>query len=132
MKRVAIGVGCRKDVSSEAVAALIREALSRLPRQPESARLFSIDRKRDEAGLASAAAKLGLPLLFLSKAELAAALDRVTVKSARVRSIMGVESIAEAAALAGAGASSRLLVSRLAANGATCAIAVAPSCAEDI
>ena len=70
-----------------------------------------------------AAVALGLPLVYLPANILAAA--AVVTKSARVTALFGTPSVAEAAALAGAGQGARLLGPRLASPAATCAIAVA-------
>jgi cobalt-precorrin 5A hydrolase len=74
--------------------------------------------------VASAAAKaLGLPLVFLSQSALAAAAPRCKTRSERVEGIIGLPSLAEAAAVAGAGLDSRLVLERISRSGATCAIA---------
>jgi cobalt-precorrin 5A hydrolase len=56
--------------------------------------------------------------------DLEAAGARVVTRSERVLALMGVPSVAEAAALAAAGPASRLLGSRVAVGPATCALAV--------
>ena len=85
--------------------------------------LFTIEAKRDEAGLLEAAKQLGVPLTFLSAEALRAASANLTIRSARVEEAIGVPAVAEAAALIGAGPGARLVVSRLSEGGATCAIA---------
>ena len=101
---------------------LVREALAMLPgAKPEG--LFSIATKRDEAGLVEAAAALGLPLAFFEADELRAHAAGAQTISARIAQLHGVPSVAETAALAGAGEGSVLLVTRRASARATCAIA---------
>jgi cobalt-precorrin 5A hydrolase len=52
-----------------------------------------------------------------------AASDRTETRSARVLALMGVPTVAEAAALAAAGPAARLLGPRLVVGAATCALA---------
>lgn len=119
---IAIGVGCRKDCPADEIVALIRESLALLPeRKPNG--LFSIAAKRDEAGLVAAAAVLGLPLAFFEAEALRACAKGASHVSERVEQMYGVPSVAETAALAGAGEGSVLLVTRRASARATCAIA---------
>ena len=86
-------------------------------------RLFTHEAKNSEAGLAGAAKALGLPLVFLETEVLRQASLRAATNSPRVMEMFGLPSIAEAAALAGAGPSSVLLVARISNGGASCAIA---------
>lgn len=122
---LAIGLGCRKGVSGEVIASLVREALARIE-QKGSAALFTVDRKRHEAGLAQAAQALAMPLHFLPQEALAAVADQAPTRSPRVEALFGVPSVAETAALAGAGPGAVLILPRIARDDATCAIARAP------
>jgi cobalt-precorrin 5A hydrolase len=94
-------------------------ALPILPRT-----IFTLIEKRGDAELAAAAALLGMPLVFLPRAALAAATPRLLTTSAAAQRRFGLPSVAEAAALAGAGASGRLLGPRKIGVGTTCAIAI--------
>lgn len=85
--------------------------------------LFTHEAKKSEAGLANAAKALGLPLVFLDGQVLRQASLRAATNSPRVMAMFGLPSIAEAAALAGAGPSSVLLIARMSDGGASCAIA---------
>ena len=123
MKSVAVGLGCRKDAPAHSIVALVREALARLPRAPGVVTLYSSQRKAQETGLRDAASALGYPLVFLDAAELSAVDARIVTRSPRVRKITGLDSVAEAAALAGGGVNARIIVARLTAGGAACAIA---------
>ena len=118
---LAIGIGCRLNCSGEAIAALVRQALVGLP--PAAATLFTIADKQGQSGPPDAARLLGLPLRYLPRESLAAAMSRVETRSVRAETLFGVASVAEAAALAGAGPDARLIVRRIAGGGATCAIA---------
>jgi cobalt-precorrin 5A hydrolase len=89
--------------------------------------LFTIIDKRDEPGLAEAAALLGLNLTYLARDALEARINGVQTRSEKAGALFGVPSVAEAAALAGAGPESVLIVPRISGGGATCAIAGAAS-----
>jgi cobalt-precorrin 5A hydrolase len=119
---VAIGIGCRKNCPVDAIEALVLQALSGSGDAMPSG-LFTIEAKRDEAGLAEAARRLGLDLTFLGRDVLRAREADTLTRSAQAEAVFGVASVAEAAALAGAGPGSVLVVPRIAAGGATCAIA---------
>jgi cobalt-precorrin 5A hydrolase len=120
--RIAIGVGCRLGCPADAIEALVRQALNLTP-NAERLGLFTIRDKSAEPGLAEAAARLGLGLVFLSREALRDQGPFIRSRSAHAESRFGVPSVAEAAALAGAGADSILLVPRIAGQGATCAVA---------
>jgi cobalt-precorrin 5A hydrolase len=123
---IAIGLGCRKNCSGEAIVALVRRALVDCDGVEGERRLFSLIDKRDEPSLAAAAKSLGYDLVFLPRAALAAEEPRLLTRSRASQDRFDLPSVAEAAALAGAGPAARLLGPRLAADGATCAIALAP------
>ncbi|MGH6834001.1 MAG: cobalamin biosynthesis protein [Methylocella sp.] len=120
---VAIGIGCKRGCSSEAIIALVERAIAAEPCAGAPAALFTHAAKQNEAGLANAAKALGLPLVFLDGQVLRQASLRAVTNSPRVMAMFGLPSIAEAAALAGAGPSSVLLVARMSDGCASCAIA---------
>ncbi len=122
--RIAIGVGCRLGSTADAIEALVRQAVAQAS-DAERLGLFSICDKRGEPGLIEAASRLGLALFWLSHDVLRDQDPFVRTRSARVQARFGVRSVAEASALAGAGAGSALIVPRIAARGVTCAIAAA-------
>ena len=122
---LAVGIGCRSGVGGEAIADLIERALATVGEAEMPAALFTIADKQAETGIAEAAGLLGLPLVHLPRAALAAVADRVETRSERVVELFGVPSIAEGSALAGAGAGGRLIVKRMAERGATVAVALA-------
>jgi cobalt-precorrin 5A hydrolase len=124
MSLIAIGVGCRAGVSGEAIAKLARRALVELGAPQGEQRLFTLADKAAEPGIVAAAQALGAPLTPLPLAALKAEETRVLTRSAAAVRRFGAPSVAEAAALAGAGPGARLLGPRLAADGATCAIAL--------
>ncbi|WOJ91019.1 cobalamin biosynthesis protein [Methylocapsa polymorpha] len=120
---IAIGLGCRKGCTGEAIAALVRSALADACCSDAPATLFTHADKRNEPGLAAAAQELRMPLVFLEAEILQQASGRAATRSERVLRLFGLPSIAEAAALAGAGPASILLLPRISEGGASCAIA---------
>jgi cobalamin biosynthesis protein CbiG len=123
---VAIGVGCRAGVPGEAIAALARRALAAAGTPEGERRMFTLAAKADEPGLIEAARLLRAKLTPLSIAALNAQAERILTPSAAAQARFGAPNIAEAAALAGAGEGAWLLGPRLAADGATCAVALSP------
>jgi cobalt-precorrin 5A hydrolase len=120
---MAIGIGCKKGCSSEVIVALVERVIAAASCTGAPAALFTHEAKQSEAGLVSAAKALGLPLVFLDGQVLGQASLRAATNSPRVMAMFGLPSIAEAAALAGAGPSSVVLVARMSDGGASCAIA---------
>ncbi len=124
MNVIIAGIGCRKGCAAEEIAALVQRAAALSGCEPTA--LAAPDFKADEAGLQAAAFLLGLALLPVSAADLAAAQPRCVTRSARAEAATGTASVAEGSALAAAGPDSRLRLPRIASACATCAIAVAP------
>ncbi len=81
---------------------------------------------RQEAGFHEAAKTLGLDLVFLPLEALKARKGAAATHSPRVQAMFGVGSVAEAAALVGAGPGSRLLAPRIATSYVACALAAGP------
>ena len=97
-RRLRAGVGCKRGVSFNEVLGALRETCVECGFAVEAlGSLATIDLKMDEPGLREAASALGLPLIAVS-AEKLRAVD-VPNPSARVHELLGVESVAEAAAL---------------------------------
>jgi cobalt-precorrin 5A hydrolase len=120
--RIAIGVGCRLGSSANAIEALVRHALDRTP-PAERLGAFTIEDKSSEPGLIAAARSLGLDLVFLARDALREQAPFVQTRSIRSETQFGVPSVAEAAALAGAGPGGVLIFPRIVSQGVTCAIA---------
>jgi len=118
---IVVGVGCSLGCTSgellDLVDASLREA--GVGAEPVSA-LATADRRVAEPGVVSAARHRGWPLATYSAEELAGV--AVPTPSAVVAAHVGTPSVAEAAALLGAGAHSLLLEKRRSAR-ATCALA---------
>ena len=125
MKRiVAIGVGCRAGVAGEAIAALARRALKEAGAPEGEICMFTLAAKAAEPGIIEAARLLRAELTSLPLAALNGQAERILTPSAPAQARFGAPNIAEAAALVGAGEGGRLLGPRLAADGATCAVAL--------
>ena len=120
---LAIGIGCRSGVAADAIVALVRDTLARAALQLGGAMLCTIDAKADEAGLRLAAAKLDIRVVYLSQKALAAIETPTRSQASLAR--FGTGSVAESAALAGAGPDATLIVQRVARDGVTCAVACA-------
>ncbi|HUZ91840.1 MAG TPA: cobalamin biosynthesis protein [Methylocella sp.] len=120
---VAIGIGCKRGCSADVIVALVARATAAASCVDTSACLFTHEAKKNEPGLGDAAKMLGLPLVFLDEESMRQASLRAATSSPRVMALFGLPSIAETAALAGAGPSSVLLVARMSDGGASCAIA---------
>jgi cobalt-precorrin 5A hydrolase len=121
---IVAGVGCRKGAHAAAIEAAVATALARCGLAGEALSLIATSTaKGAEAGIAAAAVTLRVPVVLVAQAALEAAGERTLTKSERVLSRTGVPSLAEAAALAAAGPSARLIAPRVAVGGATCALA---------
>lgn len=121
---IVAGVGCRRDAPTADIEAAIDAALSRAGIAPDALGLIATAAaKRGENGINAAAAKLGVSVMLVKQADLEAAGHRTVTRSSRVVALMGVPSVAEAAALAGGGPQARLLGPRIAVGAATCALA---------
>jgi cobalt-precorrin 5A hydrolase len=125
---IAAGIGCRRDASAPEIEAAIRAALARANMTPDALDVIAtIEGKSAEAGIRDAAEKLGVAVLIVPQRELATAGERVATRSERVLALVGVGSVAEAAALAAAGPSAKLISRRVATGSATCALAASAS-----
>ena len=123
---VAVGLGCRKGCGADEIVALVRTAMAKAEMSMESlSGLFAPAFKHGETGVAEAARMLGVPLVLIPEALMKAAEPRAVTTSERVIALIGLASVAETAALAGAGLASRLVQPRIASRNATCAIATA-------
>jgi len=121
---IVAGIGCRKGVAAGAIEAAIAAALAHCGLAARALSLIATSAaKGDEVGIAAAASALGVPLVVVPQTALEAAGERTTTKSERVLLRTGVPSLAEAAALAAAGPTARLIAPRVAVGPATCALA---------
>jgi cobalt-precorrin 5A hydrolase len=121
---IVAGIGCRRGAPAPDIEAAICAALARAGiASADLSAIATMAAKQDEAGIQAAAAKLGLSVVPVSEADLKTASDRAETRSERVLALMGVPSVAEAAALVAAGPSARLIGPRLVFGAATCALA---------
>jgi len=121
---IAFGIGCRRGVAKEQVLDIVRQALIRVDLRGEAMALFSVEDKNGEAGLLAAAAELQWPLTFLSRAALQEFEAYIAAPSPHAEAALGLASVSEAAALAGAGRDAVLVLPRIAGDGVTCAAAL--------
>jgi cobalt-precorrin 5A hydrolase len=125
---IVAGVGCRRGAAVGDIEAAVRAALARAAVPADALDCLATTAAKDgEHGIEAAAARLGVAIVLVSEADLAAASHRTETHSPRVLALTGVPSVAEAAALAAAGPAARLLAPRLVIGAATCALATSGS-----
>jgi cobalt-precorrin 5A hydrolase / precorrin-3B C17-methyltransferase len=125
---LALGVGCERDVEPEELITLARDTLAAAGLAPESvAAVVSVDVKLDEAAVHAVAEALGRPARFFTPERLEQETPRLANPSEIVFREVGCHGVAEAAALAAAGAEGQLVVEKQRSKRATCAIAKAPN-----
>ena len=119
-RRLHLGIGCRKGTPAEKIAQAVDTVLAEWKLDPRGLRgVYSIDLKREEAGLLSFCAQRGLPGIFYSAQQLNEVEGEFT-PSEFVRSITGTDNVCERAALREA---DTLLVRKTALDGVTVAVA---------
>ena len=118
---VIAGVGCRRDCPADEVEAVLRLACGIAGRAAAAIAVPAF--KAREPGVRLAADRLGLKMLVVDAAALADAQPRCPTASAAAVRAVGVGSVAEGCALAGAGAGGRLVLARVVHGRATCALA---------
>jgi cobalt-precorrin 5A hydrolase/precorrin-3B C17-methyltransferase len=127
-RTLVMGLGCERNVAADELIGLAHQALAQQQLSPRSlAAIASIDLKADEAAIHAVAAHFGVPARFFTAEELSRETPRLRNPSAIVSREVGVPGVAEAAALACAGAEAELAVPKLRSRRATCAIARAPA-----
>ena len=122
LKRVIVGVGCRRGVKSEKIVAAIQAALKEADLNlPQVRLLSSASIKADEEGLLAAARELGVPLRFMTAEEI-----RMSVRefdhSPFVEEKVNLPAVAEPCALL-AGRRTRLVLPKRSYDGITIALA---------
>jgi cobalt-precorrin 5A hydrolase len=122
LKSVIVGIGCRRGTPADRIVAAIREALSEAGVALEKVRLLaSADIKADEAGLLAAAETIGVPIRFLSSAEIRTS-GREFSHSDFVAEKVNLPAVAEPAALL-AGRRTRFICRKKTYNGITISLA---------
>jgi cobalt-precorrin 5A hydrolase len=103
-KSIAIGIGCRRGTSSDAIEEAISSACKENNIASQSiAKLASITLKKDEQGLLDYAAQNNLTITFYTPEELNS-VQGIAPSSATVQKVTGAKAVAEPAALLAAGA----------------------------
>ena len=121
---IVAGIGCRAGVHAVEVEAALAAAL--LEHRVTQGRLGLIaipSSKVHESGIVTAAAALRVPVVLISQHALEAVSELAITRSAHAMAAMNVNSVSEAAALAGAGSHARLLGPRVSIGPVTCALA---------
>ena len=115
-----VGIGCRKGISKEAVEAAIQTVFMDHDLDLNAVKgVYSIDLKRQEAGLLAACAAQDWSAAFYTAEELRAVAGKFT-ESPFVQEMTGVGNVCERAAMRGA---EKLLVKKTAVDGVTVAVA---------
>jgi cobalt-precorrin 5A hydrolase len=118
------GIGFRRGIDADEITALIDRALAAMDAaRSDLAAVATAEDRAAEPAIRRAAAAFGLSPRPIGPDLLAACDRRVITRSARIERLRGIGSLAEAAALAAAGPSSRIALARIASGGATCALA---------
>lgn len=115
-----VGIGCRRGTAQETIEAAVAAVLSAHQLDPSAVKgVYSIDLKRQEAGLLAACAKHNWPTVFYTAEELRSVPGEFT-DSPFVQEMTGVGNVCERAAMRGA---EKLLVKKTAVDGVTVAVA---------
>jgi len=121
---LAVGVGCERGVRATEMIRHVRAALRAAKLAPQSiACIASLDLKADEDAVTRLADDLGVPARFFAAERLERERPRLKTPSPAVFAAVGCHGVAEGAALAAAGAKSKLIVAKIAGKRVTVAIA---------
>ncbi|MBY5351357.1 cobalamin biosynthesis protein [Rhizobium leguminosarum] len=124
VRRLVLGLGCERGTPAEEMLALAEQALRRAGVSGEAlAAVASIDSRRSEPAVLAVAAHFSVPAVFFSAARLEGETPRLKNPSEIVFARVGCHGVAEAAALAAAGASAELAVAKIKSAHATAALA---------
>ncbi|MHA1190634.1 MAG: cobalamin biosynthesis protein, partial [Alphaproteobacteria bacterium] len=128
---LALGVGCERGTDPAEVADLAFETLADagLARQAVAC-VVSLDVKADEAAVIDLAERLDVPARFFTPEILEVQTPRLANSSDMVFAEVGCHGVCEAAALAAAGPTGRLVVEKRKSARATCAVAQATGIIE--
>lgn len=118
---IVAGLGCRRLCPAGEIVDIVRAAEVQAGCTVDV--LAAPGFKAGEPGLVEAAAILGLGLLSLDRATLAAVQQSCPTPSRAAQEAVGLASVAEACALAGAGPNGLLLLPKITGGRATCALA---------
>ena len=125
-QRHVLGLGCARGADPEALWTLVERTLGEAGVAPGAiAAVATIALKADEPAVLEAARRLGAPLRLFDAEALEAETPRLASPSGRVFAEVGAHGVAEAAALACAGADAALVVPKRKTHEATCALSCA-------
>jgi len=124
-KKIAVGIGSRKNVSEDNVFETVNCALKQVNIPLERVdRLATVDIKKDSLSMKNAAKRLGLNLEFISIEDLRSFKhEDLSPDSELVKQKIGVGGVCERAALIIAGKKAKLILKKTKAKGVTVAIA---------
>jgi len=121
---IVAGIGCRKGARATDIETAIATAFARAGVAISKLSVIATSAaKSDEPGIEGTASAIGVPLVLIPQGDLAAAGGRAMTRSERVHALVGVPSVAEAAALAAGGPDARLMAVRIVVGPVTCALA---------
>ena len=119
-----LGIGCRRGVSAKEIEDKVMWILNEYWIDWRSiASVSSIDLKKDEPGLQEFAYRWNIPSYFYTAEQLQQAPGTYTA-SEFVQDTVGVDNVCERAAVLSAGAGGRIIISKVAGDGITVAIAM--------
>ena len=122
--RIAVGVGCHRDCSTEEIIELVYASLEKTNVNISDVSVLATAWMKDDAeNVMQAAEAMVLPLIVVSQEKCAAMAEFAETISQKVISMYAIPSVAEVAALAAAGKNSKLILPRTKSANATCAIA---------
>ncbi|QYD71490.1 cobalamin biosynthesis protein [Paraburkholderia edwinii] len=136
IKRLAVGIGCKRGASVEQIDAAVLSALG--PHSIDDVRaIATIDIKAHEPGIVGFCARHALPLHVFSREQIAAAsavshAGQMTAPSPHVRAHLGVDGVCEPCALLAAAAGRLIAPKRVFEGGVTVAIATADATADSV
>jgi cobalt-precorrin 5A hydrolase/precorrin-3B C17-methyltransferase len=126
-QRLTLGVGCARDCDPAELATLVDKVLAEAGVAPEAVHsVNTITLKGDEPAIIDLAARLDVPLRLFEAEVLEAETPRLANPSDVVFAEVGTHGVAEASALAQAGAAGQFLIEKRKTANATCALVVAP------
>ena len=125
MSRLVIGLGFREQATAQSIGEVLSRAVAQAA-MPDAATLLAVvEDKAAHPGLLAAVQASQFPVETVTADAMREADARITTRSERVMRQRGVGSVCEATALAAAGVSARLVVTRLVSTDRTATAAAA-------
>jgi len=123
-KAFTVGIGCRRNTSTETIEELILPQLKLMKISMHAIKeISSVELKKDEQGLLDFAAKYNLPIRFFSAKELAEQEGNFTASNLVLR-VVGVDNVCERSAVAAS--HGKIILPKISKNGVTMALAQVP------